>query len=101
MSPVTPFERRLLEGESGAALEERYRTALEEARAQAEALRQAVNTLNDLIRCAEELLENLRSILAYPRAYDWPLLEPPWETSAVSGTPFGPTPSPHARPDAA
>ena len=49
-----------------------YHLALKEARVQAEALRRAVCAANDLLRQLEELLESLRAILTYPKAYDWP-----------------------------
>ena len=55
---------------------DQYRLAVEEARAQAEALRHAVNRANDLVRQLEEMVESLRAILVYPKAYDWPLAEP-------------------------
>ncbi len=54
---------------------ERYRLAIEEASAQAEALRHAVCRANDLVRQLEEMVEALRAILLYPKAYDWPPLE--------------------------
>jgi hypothetical protein len=60
-----------------------YHMALEEARAQAEALRRAVCTANDVVRQLEELLESLRAILAFPKAYDWP----PDELGTSSGPP--------------
>lgn len=56
-----------------AVAEETYRLALDEARAQAEALRHAVCQATDLLRQLEELIESLRAILVYPKAYDWPL----------------------------
>jgi multidrug resistance efflux pump len=55
--------------------EDHYRLAVEEARAQAEALRHAVSRANDLVRQLEELVESLRAILLYPKAYDWPPIE--------------------------
>jgi multidrug resistance efflux pump len=55
--------------------EDPYRLAVEEARAQAEALRHAVSRANALVQQLEELVEGLRAILLYPKAYDWPLLE--------------------------
>jgi hypothetical protein len=55
--------------------EEQYRLAAEEARAQAEALRHAVGRANMLVQQLEELVEGLRAILLYPKAYDWPPLE--------------------------
>jgi hypothetical protein len=55
-----------------AVAEETYRLALDEARAQAEALRHAVCQATDLLRQLEELIESLRAILVYPKAYDWP-----------------------------
>lgn len=60
--------------------EDQYRLAVEEARTQAEALRHAVCRANDLVRQLEEMVEALRAILLYPKAYDWPPLEPPAET---------------------
>ena len=62
--------------EVSAADVDQYRLAVEEARAQAEALRHAVNRANDLVRQLEEMVESLRAILVYPKAYDWPLAEP-------------------------
>ncbi len=56
--------------------EDHYRLAVEEARAQAESLRHAVCRANDLVRQLEELVESLRAILLYPKAYDWPAIEP-------------------------
>jgi hypothetical protein len=56
--------------------EDAYRQAIEEARAQAEALRRAVCAATDLIRQLEELVESLRAILVYPTAYHWPPMEP-------------------------
>ena len=65
-----------LEVEVPTADVDHYRLAVEEARAQAEALRHAVNRANDLVRQLEEMVESLRAILLYPKAYDWPLAEP-------------------------
>jgi hypothetical protein len=62
--------------EVAAADVDHYRLAVEEARAQAEALRHAVTRANDLVRQLEEMVESLRAILVYPKAYDWPLAEP-------------------------
>lgn len=56
--------------------EDHYRLAAEEARAQADSLRHAVCRANDLVRQLEELVESLRAILLYPKAYDWPPIEP-------------------------
>lgn len=64
-----------LEVEVPTAGVDQYRLAVEEARAQAEALRHAVNRANDLVRQLEEMVESLRAILLYPKAYDWPLAE--------------------------
>lgn len=66
----------------GPSNEDQYRLAVEEARAQAEALRHAVCRANDLVRQLEEMVEALRAILLYPKAYDWPPLEPTAEPSA-------------------
>ena len=55
--------------------EDQYRLAVEEARAQAEALRHAVSRANMLVQQLEEMVEGLRAILLYPKAYDWPPLE--------------------------
>jgi hypothetical protein len=66
----------------GPSNEDQYRLAVEEARAQAEALRHAVCRANDLVRQLEEMVEALRAILLYPKAYDWPPLEPSTETDA-------------------
>ncbi|GBC87035.1 hypothetical protein HRbin12_01036 [bacterium HR12] len=66
----------------GPSNEDQYRLAVEEARAQAEALRHAVCRANDLVRQLEEMVEALRAILLYPKAYDWPPLEPSAEPSA-------------------
>jgi hypothetical protein len=65
-----------LQVEVPAADVDHYRLAAEEARAQAEALRHAVNRANDLVRQLEEMVESLRAILLYPKAYDWPLAGP-------------------------
>jgi len=65
-----------LEAEVPAADVDHYRLAVEEARAQADALRHAVTRANDLVRQLEEMVESLRAILLYPKAYDWPLAEP-------------------------
>ena len=65
--PLRPVPPGLTPDEEAA-----YHMALEEARAQAEALRHAVTTANDIVRQLEELLESLRAILAFPKAYDWP-----------------------------
>lgn len=65
--PLGPVPPGLTPAEEAA-----YHMALEEARAQAEALRHAVTTANDVVRQLEELLESLRAILAFPKAYDWP-----------------------------
>ncbi len=67
--------------------EERYRRAVEEARAQAESLRHAVTRANDLVRQLEEMVEALRAILVYPKAYDWPPLEPPAEGPTIEDVP--------------
>ena len=55
--------------------EDHYRLAVEEARAQADSLRHAVCRANDLVRQLEEMVESLRAILLYPKAYDWPAVE--------------------------
>jgi hypothetical protein len=57
------------------AEENHYRLAVEEARAQADSLRHAVCRANDLVRQLEEMVESLRAILLYPKAYDWPAVE--------------------------
>jgi len=64
--------------------EDHYRLAVEEARAQAEALRHAVCRANDLVRQLEELVESLRAILLYPKAYDWPPIEPGADVTDLS-----------------
>jgi hypothetical protein len=46
--------------------------AVEEARAQAVALRHAVDDAEAVLQKCRELLDSLRSILAYPSAYRWP-----------------------------
>jgi hypothetical protein len=68
-----------------AADEDQYRLAVEEARAQAEALRHAVSRANMLVQQLEEMVEGLRAILMYPKAYDWPPLEGTTEQD-ISGT---------------
>jgi hypothetical protein len=65
--------------------EDAYRRAIEEARAQAEALRRAVCVATDLIRQLEELVESLRAILVYPTAYHWPPAEPSEGTEGTAG----------------
>jgi len=64
--------------------EDHYRLAVEEARAQAESLRHAVSRANDLVRQLEELVESLRAILLYPKAYDWPPIEPGPDAAELS-----------------
>ena len=59
-----------------------YRLAVEEARAQADSLRHAVCRADDLVRQLEEMVESLRAILLYPKAYDWPAVEPGAEAQA-------------------
>jgi multidrug resistance efflux pump len=80
---VRPPDR--LSGGAGPVDEDHYRLAVEEARAQAEALRHSVCRANDLVRQLEELVESLRAILLYPKAYDWPPVESEAEPS--EGTP--------------
>lgn len=46
--------------------------AVEEARTQADALRRAVDDAEAVLQRCRELLDSLRSILAYPSAYRWP-----------------------------
>jgi hypothetical protein len=65
--------------------EDHYRLAAEEARAQADSLRHAVCRANDLVRQLEEMVESLRAILLYPKAYDWPPVEPGPATQVPEG----------------
>ena len=65
--------------------EDQYRLAVEEARAQAESLRHAVCRANMLVQQLEEMVESLRAILLYPKAYDWPPLEPASEPAHPCG----------------
>jgi len=76
MSTSMPLRPRP-EGRTGSLdlAEHEYRVAEQEARAQAEALRRAVCQANAVVRELEDLLENLRAILEYPRAYAWPPVE--------------------------
>jgi len=67
--------------------EDAYHRAIEEARAQAEALRHAVCVATDLVRQLEELVESLRAILVYPTAYHWPPVEPPEVTDIPGDVP--------------
>ncbi len=71
-SPVRPTDRP---AGPAHAEDDHYRLAVEEARAQAESLRHAVCRANDLVRQLEEMVESLRAILLYPKAYDWPRVE--------------------------
>jgi hypothetical protein len=76
MSTSMPLRPRSDEHERTLDLAEHdYRTAEQEARAQAEALRRAVCQANAVVSELEDLLENLRAILEYPRAYGWPPVE--------------------------
>ncbi|HEX5949424.1 MAG TPA: hypothetical protein VFZ96_00320 [Actinomycetota bacterium] len=83
-APVEPSHD--LGVEMPAADVEQYRLAVEEARTQAEALRHAVNRANDLVRQLEEMVESLRAILVYPKAYDWPLAEPTTDEGLEGGS---------------
>jgi hypothetical protein len=51
---------------------EQLHAAVEEARAQAAALRRAVDDAEAVLQRCRELLDSLRSILSYPTAYRWP-----------------------------
>jgi hypothetical protein len=68
---TTPHGRMGARQLSGAD-QEQLHAAVEEARAQAVALRRAVDDAEAVLQRCRELLDSLRSILAYPTAYRWP-----------------------------